>query len=244
MAANYGTINVSSHILVKLELRSSNYTKWKSFESLCGKFSLLAHIDGTLAPDPTTDVWQQVHSCIRSWLYGSVDSSILDFTMEPDQTARQPWAAIEDHFTANQAPHAIFLNHSFHTMTLGDLSIEDYGKKMKKAVDALHDVGLPVDAPTLLLNLLRGVNSHFSTATDIIAGTVGMTFSIALDQLKLKELRLENKAKVDATNALVARSNSSGSTSFGSTSSDCTGLVCRSTTSQKPPQQSQQQQTQ
>jgi hypothetical protein len=129
-------------------------------------------------------------------------------------------------------------------MTLGDLSIEDYGKKMKKAVDALHDVGLPVDAPTLLLNLLRGVNSHFSTATDIIAGTVGMTFSIALDQLKLKELRLENEAKVDATNALVARSNSSGSTSFGSTSSDCTGLVCRSTTSQKPPQQSQQQQTQ
>jgi hypothetical protein len=102
MAANYGTINVSSHILVKLELRSSNYTKWKSFfESLCGKFSLLAHIEGTLAPDPTTDVWRQVHSCIRSWLYGSVDSSVLDFTMEPDQTARQPWAAIEDHFTAN-----------------------------------------------------------------------------------------------------------------------------------------------
>jgi hypothetical protein len=28
MATNYATINVSSHVPVKLELRSSNYTQW------------------------------------------------------------------------------------------------------------------------------------------------------------------------------------------------------------------------
>jgi hypothetical protein len=67
MAANYSTINVSSHIPVKLELCSSNYTQWKSyFESLCGKFDLLAHIDSTPTPDPATDAWRQVDSCIRS----------------------------------------------------------------------------------------------------------------------------------------------------------------------------------
>jgi hypothetical protein len=129
-------------------------------------------------------------------------------------------------------------------MTQGDLSVEDYGKKMKKVVDALYDVGMPVDAPTVLLNLLRGVNSRFSTAADIITGTASMTFLTALDQLKLKELHLENEAKVEATNALVALSTSSGSTSSGSTSSGCTCSACRSTTSQKPPQQSLQQQPQ
>jgi hypothetical protein len=106
-------------------------------------------------------------------------------------------------------------------MTQGDLSVEDYGKKMKKVVNALRDVGMPVDAPTLLLNLLRYVNSRFNTATDIIVGTVGMTSSTALDQLKLKELRLENEANVEATNALVALSTSSSSTSSGSTGSAC-----------------------
>jgi hypothetical protein len=194
------------------------------FPSFLNKISvfppLLAHIDVTPTPDPATDAWRQA-SCIRSWLYGSVDSSVLDFTMEPDQTTRQLWAAIEDHFTANQAPCAIFLSHSFHTMTQGDLSVEDYGKKMKKVVNALRDVGMPVDAPTLLLNLLRYVNSRFNTATDIIVGTVGMTSSTALDQLKLKELRLENEANVEATNALVALSTSSSSTSSGSTGSAC-----------------------
>jgi hypothetical protein len=101
MATNYATINVSSHVPVKLELRSSNYTQWKSFESLCGKFGLLTHINGTAAPDPLTDAWLQADSCVCSWLYGSVDSAILDFTMEPDQTAHQLWVAIKDHFTAN-----------------------------------------------------------------------------------------------------------------------------------------------
>jgi hypothetical protein len=144
----------------------------------------------------------------------------------------------DGHFTANQAPLAIFLSHSFHTMTQGDLSVEDYGKKTKKAADALHDVGMPVDAPTLLLNLLCGVNSRFITATDIITGTAGMTFSTTLDRLKLKGLRLENETKVEATNTLVALSTSFGSTSSGSTLSGCTGSTCYSMTLQKPPQQS------
>jgi hypothetical protein len=57
MATNYVTINVSSHVPLKLEPRSSNYTQWKSFESLCGKFGLLAHINDTTTPDPLTDTW-------------------------------------------------------------------------------------------------------------------------------------------------------------------------------------------
>jgi hypothetical protein len=241
MAANCTTINLSSHVPVKLELRSSNYTQWKSFfESLRGKFGLHTHIDNNPTLDPVTDAWRQADSFICSWLNSSVDSFVLDFTMEPDQTAHQLWVVIEGHFAANQAPRAIFLSHSFHTMTQGDLSVEDYGKKMKKAADALRDVGMPVDAPTLLLNLLCGINSRFSTAADIIAGTAGMTFSTALGQLKLKELLLENEAKVEATNTLIVLSTLSGSTSSGSTSSGCTDSARRSTTSQKPPQQSQQ----
>jgi hypothetical protein len=108
-------------------------------------------------------------------------------------------------------------------MTQADRKIEDYGNEMKKAVDALRDVGQAVSPSTLLLNLLRGLNSRYSTTTDIIVGTAGMTFATALDQLKLKELRLENKAKVEATNALVA-----------SSSSGCSGANFR------PPSRSQQ----
>jgi hypothetical protein len=224
MATNYATINIQSHVPIKLELRSPNYTKWKAFfESLCGKFGLLSHIDGTPPPDPRTDEWSKADFCVRSWLYASVADEVLDFTMEPDQTANGLWRAIADHFQANQAPRAIFLSQAFHSMTQGDRKIEDYGNEMKKAADALRNVGQAVSPSTLLLNLLRGLNSRYSTTADIIAGTAGMTFATALDQLKLKELRLENEAKVEATNALVA-----------SSSSACSGTDCR------PPSRSQQ----
>jgi hypothetical protein len=88
MATNYATINIQSHVPIKLELQSPNYTKWKAFfELLCGKFGLLSHIDGTPPPDPHTDEWSKADFSVRSWLYGSVADEVLDFTMELDQTA-------------------------------------------------------------------------------------------------------------------------------------------------------------
>jgi hypothetical protein len=111
MVTNYATINIQSHVPIKLELGSPNYTKWKAFfESLCRKFGLLSHIDSTPTPDPRTDEWSKADFCVRSWLYGSVADEVLDFTMEPDQTANSLWRAIADHFQANQAPRAIFLS--------------------------------------------------------------------------------------------------------------------------------------
>ena len=55
-------------------------------------------------------------------------------------------------------------------MTQGDLSIEDYAKKMKVAANALRDVGQPISEATLVLNLLRGINRRFSATADFIAG--------------------------------------------------------------------------
>ncbi|XP_025815432.1 uncharacterized protein LOC112892501 [Panicum hallii] len=152
MVQPYVTVAVQSHVPMKLELRSSNYTKWSSFQAMCGKFSLLRHIDGTPPPDPCIDTWKEADYCVRSWLYGCVSDSIHDFAMAPDQTAFQLWTAIAAHIQ-------------------GDLSIEDYSKKMKKAVDALRDVGQPVPEGMLVLNLLRGVDPRFSNTTDFIAAT-------------------------------------------------------------------------
>ena len=89
-------------------------------------------------------------------------------------------------------------------MTQGDLSVEDYGKKMKVAANKLRDVGHPVMEDTLVLNLLRGINKKFSNIADFIAGQKNITFTEALDQFQLKELQLANEDQVAATTALVA----------------------------------------
>jgi hypothetical protein len=95
-------------------------------------------------------------------------------------------------------------------MTQVDRKIEGYRNEMKKALDALRDVSQAVSPSMLLLNLLRGLNSRYSTTADIIVSTAGMTFAIALDQLKLKELHLENEAKVEATMRTMCGSRTGG----------------------------------
>jgi hypothetical protein len=200
----YATIPVKSHVPMTLDLRSSNYSKWSSFfKAMCGKFGLMGLIDGTPPPNSIDAAWRQADCCVHSWLYGSVSDSVLDFTMEDEQTARQLWVAIETHFQASQAPRAIFLSHEFHSMTQGDLSVEEYGKKMKRVADALRAVGQLVANSTLILNLLHGVDPRYSTTGDFIAATPNITFAAALDQLALKELRLANEAKVAASLPLL-----------------------------------------
>jgi len=155
-----------------------------------------------------------------------ISQDVLDFTMAEDQTARQLWVAISNKFQANQAPRAIFLSEDFHSMTQGDLSVMDFGKKMKLAADALREVGHPVSEPTLVLNLLRGIHPKFSNTKDIVAGTKDITFDEALNQFALKELRMANEAKVLSSTALVAATTSCGSS-------------CRSSSSAAPPPQQQ-----
>lgn len=114
----YATIAVKSHVPMTLDLISSNYTKWSaSFKAMCGKFGHLRHINSTAAPNPVTDAWAQVDYYVRSWLYGSVADDVLDFTMDNNQTAYQLLEAIRLKFTANHDPRAIFLSHTFHSLT-------------------------------------------------------------------------------------------------------------------------------
>ena len=208
----YATISVTSHVPIKLELHSSNYGKWSAFfKAMCGKFGLLHHINGFIPPHRTDAAWEQIDCCVRTWLYGSVSQDVLDFSMAEDQTARELWVAISNKFQANQAPRAIFLSKDFHSMTQGDLSVMEFGKKMKLAADALREVGHPVAEPTLLLNLLRGIHPKFSNTKDIVAGTKNITFDEALNQFALKELGAANEAKVLSSSALVASSTGCGS---------------------------------
>ncbi|XP_052146334.1 uncharacterized protein LOC127765463 [Oryza glaberrima] len=220
----YATVNVKIHIPITLELKHPNFNKWKTFfTSMCGKFGLLPHIDGTAPPRPEDSTWAQTDCCVRGWLFGSVSDAILNVVMEPDQTARDLWLAIDDLFQANKEPRAIYLSHEFHSMTQGDMPIADYCQKVKTAADALCDVGHPVTKSQLVLNLLSGLNSCFSSTADNIASApVLPSFTSAHNTLLLKELRIANAHKVQAETAMVVAASSANA---------CTSGTCASSSS-------------
>jgi hypothetical protein len=65
MAYPYATVSVKSHVPFMLEL-NSNYSKWVFFfKSLCGKFGLRSHIDGSALPQPDDPQWDAAECCVR-----------------------------------------------------------------------------------------------------------------------------------------------------------------------------------
>jgi hypothetical protein len=132
-----------------LELTHPNYNKWAAFFTvLCGKFFLRGHIDGTLEPAPTDAQWDAADCAVRGWIYGSANDDVLDLAMAPEQTARDLWDAIATLFQANKAPRAVFLAEQFHSMTQGDLSIDQFCQRMKQTADSLHDIATPSSTPS------------------------------------------------------------------------------------------------
>lgn len=106
-------------------------------------------------------------------------------------------------------------------MSQGDLSVDAYAQQMKHTIDTLREVGHPVTAPQLVLNLLRGINPHFANTADIIAGTSPLPdFKSTTNTLRVKELCLATEGKEASASALAT-----------TTVSSCTSSSCRSTPS-------------
>ena len=90
-------------------------------------------------------------------------------------------------------------------MRQGDLSIHEYCQRMKTVADALSDVGHAVSPSQLVLNLLHGLNLHFSSTADNIADTTLQQpdFNTTPKKLVLKELCLANEGKVSSESTLL-----------------------------------------
>ena len=114
------------------------------------------------------------------------------------------------------------------------MSVHEYAQALKKAADALRDVDKPVADSEMVLALLAGADSRYSTTGEIIAGDATMTFSRAVDRLALQELRLANQSKVAASSAMIASSSAGCGPSCQSASSSTSV-----TQQQRPPQQQQ-----
>ncbi|XP_062206123.1 uncharacterized protein LOC133908006 [Phragmites australis] len=134
---------------------------------MCGKFSLLAHIDGIAPSQPNDPTWVQTDYFILSWMYGLVAADVLDATMEPNQGARNLWVAIEEQFH-NKEQRATYVSNQFHTLVQGDMTISDYFQRLMLIIDSLRDLSYGVTDPQLILNMIHGLDPRFSNQADLL----------------------------------------------------------------------------
>jgi len=161
--------NIKYLVPIVLDLKSPHYSKWRGYLLLAlGRYSLKDHV---LSDDsrPTDPVWYRMDCVVVSWIFNSISTDLLDIIHEHDGvTARVAWLGVEQQFLGNRESRALLLDAEFRNLSQGDLSVDDYCRKMKGMADALADLGEPLNDRTLVLNVLRGLNERFQFMAQLI----------------------------------------------------------------------------
>jgi len=151
---------------------------------------------------------------VRTWLLGAISDDLADSVSERGASARAIWLAIESQFLGNRTTRALYADQEFRAFSQGDLSVIDYCRRFKRMAEDLRDLGQPISEETLVLNIIRGLNEHFSAlGLHLRHSTPLPSFLQVSDDLRIEELTM---AKAPPAAALTALSGSSTGGSGGS----------------------------
>jgi hypothetical protein len=142
-------------------------------------------------------------SVVFNWISNSISTDLHQVVRERGCTARHLWLAIENQFFGNREQRTLHLDAAFCTFVQGDLSINEYCRKLKAMADDLADIGAPVEDRILILNILRVLNQRFKNVGSIIQRySPFLNFLKVRDDLLLEEIHMGSTGPPAAPTAL------------------------------------------
>lgn len=207
-------LNIKALVPITLDVAAANFTRWRGlFLVALGKYALTDHV---LSDDHRPDLakWFQMDCVVLAWLYGSISADLLQEVMSHNATARSVWRALELQFLGNCEQRALNLTTEFRTFHQGDLSVNDYCRRMKTMADSLSDLGDPLSDRALVLATLNGLNEKFDTLRSLI--TMQRPFPSIADvrsQLLLEELSKASRPSGQSTVLLAGATSNKPSSS-------------------------------
>ncbi|XP_010463138.1 PREDICTED: uncharacterized protein LOC104743790 [Camelina sativa] len=190
----FGIFQIRAYVSIVLDMDKLNYDTWRElFETHCLTFGILGHLDGTSAPTSSDRVsWTEHDGLVKMWIYGTIFESILDTVLKTKCIARDLWLAIENLFRDNKEARALQLDNELRNLSVGDLTIHEYCKKLKSLSDLLANVDSPVSKKNLVMHMLNGLTNKFDSIINVIKHkTPFPSFSIARSMLIMEEERLK-----------------------------------------------------
>lgn len=203
-----GVLNVKALVPVTLDVANSNYTRWRGlFLVALGKYALTDHVLSDVVHFDRAD-WVQMDCVVLGWLFGTISADLLQDVLSTDTTARVVWLGLEHQFLGNSEQRAQNLTTAFHTFQQGDLTVDEYCRKMKAFADDLGDVGEPVRDRTLVLNTLNGLSEKFHNLGSLVPMQRPFpTFVEFRSMLRLEEL---SKSPRSTSSSAVFLANATG----------------------------------
>jgi hypothetical protein len=163
-------LDIKALIPVVLDNLSPNYNRWKTlFLNTLGKYKLTDHVINNVSTAIAANLhWRSMDCPVRSWLYGTVMSNLIEIATTPSSIARSLWRGLEDQIVGNKETCAMFLDAEFRMFIQGELSNSDYCCRLKAMADALSDLGEAILDHTLILVVLHGLNGRFAHMSSLL----------------------------------------------------------------------------
>lgn len=179
-----------------LNLEDSNYETWRElFLTHCLSFDVLGHIDDTPFPVNDNDIAWKKH-IVKLWLYGTLSPKLFQGSFVTGSTFHDIWLRIENQFRNNKDARAIRLDNELRTKDIGDMKIADYCREIKKLVDSLNNIGVPVQDKTLVMYVLNDLNAKFDNIINVIKNRQPFpSFDDVVAMLQDEEDRLKKSIK-------------------------------------------------
>jgi hypothetical protein len=107
--------SVKALIPITLDLKASNYSKWRNMVDIAvHTYALADHL--TTAVAPADEKWLRLDSTVLRWLYVSIAPDILNMVMAATTSAYSVWTRIEALFRDNQQARAGYLGQKFRNL--------------------------------------------------------------------------------------------------------------------------------
>ena len=128
----------------------------------------------------------------------------MNKVMTPGANARTIWLAIEAQFRSKKPSRTLALEADFRNLAQDNLSFSDYSERLKSYANALADLGFPVNEPTLVLTLIRGLSLTLRHMGTLIKSRDPLpTFNTACSMLELEEADLKTPQPREQTALVV-----------------------------------------
>jgi hypothetical protein len=192
--------NICSLMNIVLDATSSNYTRWR--DNMMLALTRYALTDEAFLDDPG---WTRIDIVILCWLTNTISPDLQEVIWECGRTVRHLWLRLQNQFLGNRETRTLYLDAAFHNFVQDNLSMSEYYYKFKGMVNALADLGSPIDDRILILNILYGLNQRFKHVGAIIrCYSLFLNFLKVQDDLLLEEIHLDTSDPIAALMAFYS----------------------------------------
>ncbi|KAM3227801.1 hypothetical protein ACQJBY_059504 [Aegilops geniculata] len=125
------------------------------------------------------------------------------------------WTKIRDYFLSNRAARFMILNRQYRNLKQGDLSVQEYARRMKLLTDGLADINHAVTEVDLTTQFLHGLDKRLDTIR-VVLGDQGLPFDVVLSRVTLAEESMAQRSAEESASVFALQN---GGSSTGSSSS-------------------------